>query len=260
MCVAACSESEAPASSGSQKPAPSGPHTLFDELQPFDPDSISVSVELENDLQHPEVIEDAAVWLSTVDGAFVRLQKGHVAINGTPLSRWDQAARWNGYTTHYTGDDIPAGEGEIVVSLVLPDQPSAELARFAPPAAVNLNGIAWPESIVAGQRLTVSWAGIAPLDHLGVAESTLKKVANEREMYSGRIEPMAIGPTGSMDLGKALMDRHKRHIEISGREPAEARLTYARIEFGTHTPGRIAEGIAGSEAAMHLFVSREVRE
>ncbi|WP_299195975.1 hypothetical protein [uncultured Amphritea sp.] len=229
--------------------------TLFDETQPFDPDSLSMSITVRDNLDNPQIIEDISVELLTEGGAFILLQQAYLLVNGVRLSRWDQSRAWYGQKTYYTGDDIPINEEGIDVSLVLPGRPPVSLAHFDHPPHVNLQGIHWPDRLLKDQSLTVSWEGIQPLDQISVAESTLAA----DELFSGSLTPWHIKAKGSIDLLKPLMKAHNRHIEISGRKPLSARLTYAKVEFSTQLPGEILNGIQHSEAMLELYVNRESR-
>jgi hypothetical protein len=230
------------------------PTVLFDENLPFDPRSISVSIELKNNLNKPDVLDDIDVQLSTLGGAFVRLINGRVEVNGTTLKRWDQAKAWSGMSTDYYAQNIPIGDNEIIVSLILPDRAPVILATFEPTPKVDTNGIEWPESVISNQPMMVRWNNIAPLNHLGIAESSIKTT---NEIRSGRLESFKIQQKGSIDIHSLI----KKIFHHSYKPlPEDARLTYVKPVFSTHVAGKPAEGISVSSAFYYLYIDREIEE
>jgi hypothetical protein len=234
--LAACSES--------------GVMMVFDENQPFNPKSLRFSIELNNDLKDPRVIDHCRVKLYDLEDDPIRLEKGQVTFNGVPLKRWDQVEPWTGHGSYYTGRDIPVSAGDITISLKLAGQEPAALAHFELPKEVAIEGISWPEKIVSDQPLVVSWEGISPLNQLSVPQHSLK----------GGVAAMKIRPKGSMDLKVPIMKAQNRVLEVKGGDAKQTLLSYAKIEFGTHLQGEIAEGIKQSKATMYLYTNRVIRQ
>ncbi len=230
------------------------PIVLFDENLPFDPRSISVSIELKNNLNKPDVLDDCNVLLSTLDGEYVRLAKGRLEANGTTLKRWDQAKAWSGVSTDYYAQNIPIGDNKIIISLILPDRAPVILAVFESTPRIDTNGIEWPESVLSNQPLMVRWKNIAPLNHFGIAESSIR-VSNE--IRSGRLESFKIRQKGSIDIHSLI----KKIFHHSYKPlPEDARLTYVKPVFSTHVAGKPAEGISVSSAFYYLYIDREIEE
>jgi hypothetical protein len=230
------------------------PTVLFDENLPFDPRSISVSIELKNNLNEPDVLDDCNVHLSTLDGEFVRLIKGRVEVNGITLKRWDLAKAWSGVSTDYYAQNIPIGDNEIIISLTLPDGAPVILATFEPTPRVDTKGIEWPESVVSNQSLMLSWENIAPLNHLGIAESSIR---TSNEIRSGRLESFKIQQKGSIHIHSLI----KKIFHHSYKPlPEDARLTYVKPVFSTHVAGKPAEGISVSSAFYYLYIDREIEK